>query len=59
MSSLPRLPVAAQVLGIPVFVVCTGLAALRHLGSSQIRDQIQPPALAGGVFILTEPPERP
>ena len=39
-------------------VVAHGLAALRHMGSSGIRDGAMSPALAGG-FFTTEPPGKP
>ena len=39
-------------------VVAHGLAALRHMESSGIRDGAMSPALAGG-FFTTEPPGKP
>ena len=36
----------------------TGLVALRHVGSSRIRDQTRSPALTGR-FFTTEPPGKP
>ena len=36
----------------------TGLVALQHVGSSQTRDELMSPAVAGG-FLTTGPPGKP